>query len=78
MRGRKNGRGKSGKRVNMGPGDKARNHKERHRDVRKKRKRKSRAVGREKAKTCSLRNEKREGETEKMRVWEKGKKTLRE
>ena len=50
MKRKKNGRGKSGKRVNMGPGDKARNHKERHREVRKKRKRKGRVVGREKQK----------------------------
>ena len=57
MKRRKNGRGKSGKIVNMGPGDKARNHKERHREVRKKRKRKGRVVGREKAKACSLRQE---------------------
>ena len=55
MKRSENGRRRSGKRVNMGPGDKARNHKERHREVRKKRKRKGRVVGREKAKTCSLR-----------------------
>ena len=55
MKRSENGRRRSGKRVNMGPGDKARNHKERHREVRKKRKRKGRVVGRKKAKTCSLR-----------------------
>ena len=57
MKRSENGRRRSGKRVNVGPGDKARNQKERHREVRKKRKRKGRVVGREKAKACSLRQE---------------------
>ena len=61
MKRSENGRRRSGKRVNMGPGDKARNQKERHREVRKKRKRKGRVVGREKAKTCSLRQKGKEG-----------------